>query len=435
MSPRPAYAAPAVVRTEAAPSAFDPHAIRRLFPALAEGIAHFDGPGGTQVPLPVSDAIAVSLRSAVSNLGGAFASSRRADETVAAARRAIADLVGADPDGVILGPSMTALTYIVSSALAKTWGPGDEVVVTRLDHDANVRPWVAAAERAGATVRWLGIDRQTCRLDDIHAVLSDRTRVVAVTAASNAVGTRPDVREIADAAHALGALVYVDGVHLTPHAPVDVAALGADFFAFSAYKICGPHVASVVADPALLATLQPDKLDPAPTTPAGRFERGTAPFELLAGVTATVDFLAGLVPAAGNRRARVLASMTALEGYESALFGRLRAGLEGLERVTTYGAAARRTPTIGVRVDGWTPRQVAEALGARGIAVWDGHFYAVELIRALGLADSGGIVRIGLAHYSTYAEVDRLLGALAGLAATPPGSDTMTHSVGSEPTE
>jgi cysteine desulfurase family protein (TIGR01976 family) len=414
---------------------YDVQALRARFPSLAGGTAYLDGPGGTQTPDVVGDAVRRTLTQPLSNRGDLTPAERNADEAVVGARRAMADLLGAVPEGVVFGRSMTQLTMDVSRALAKEWGPGDEVVVTRLDHDANVRPWVAAAERAGATVRWLGIDRQSCRLDDIHAVLSDRTRVVAVTAASNAVGTRPDVREIADAAHALGALVYVDGVHLTPHAPVDVAALGADFFAFSAYKICGPHVASVVADPALLATLQPDKLDPAPTTPAGRFERGTAPFELLAGVTATVDFLAGLVPAAGNRRARVLASMTALEGYESALFGRLRAGLEGLERVTTYGAAARRTPTIGVRVDGWTPRQVAEALGARGIAVWDGHFYAVELIRALGLADSGGIVRIGLAHYSTYAEVDRLLGALAGLAATPPGSDTMTHSVGSEPTE
>jgi cysteine desulfurase family protein (TIGR01976 family) len=408
---------PDTVPADSDPGMFDPSTVRRLFPALAEGIAHFDGPGGTQVPFPVSDAVADSFRSAVSNTHGAFASSRRADETVEAARRAVADLVGGDPAGVVLGPSATALAYIVSSALAKTWQPGDEVVVTRLDHDANVRPWVHAAERAGATLRWVDVDTSTCMLGDVTEALSARTRLVAVTGASNAVGTRPDLREISDAVHAVGALLYVDGVHLTPHAPVDVVAFGADFYAFSAYKICGPHVASVVASPALLDTLHPDKLDPAPTDPAGRFERGTAPFELLAGVVATVDYLAGLVPGGGSRRERVLRSMAAVEAYEAALFARLHQGLEELDGVTTYGAAVNRTPTIGLRVDAWTPREVAEALGAQGIAVWDGHFYAVELIRAMGLAESGGVVRVGISHYTTAEEVERLLAALTDVTA------------------
>jgi cysteine desulfurase family protein (TIGR01976 family) len=415
----PALASPTVA--DQSVPAFDPASVRRLFPALAEGIAHFDGPGGTQVPFPVSDAVADSFRSAVSNTHGAFASSARADATVDAARAAVADLTGGDPAGVVLGPSATALAFIVSSALAKTWVPGDEVVVTRLDHDANVRPWVYAAERAGATLRWVDVDTGSCLLGDVTDVLTERTKLVAVTGASNAVGTRPDLREIADAAHAVGALVYVDGVHLTPHAPIDVAELGCDFFAFSAYKICGPHVASVVASPALLDTLHPDKLDPAPTDPAGRFERGTAPFELLAGVVATVDYLARLVPGEGSRRERVLRSMAAVEAYEAALFDRLHEGLEDLDGVTTYGAALRRTPTIGIRVDGWTPRQVAEELGRQGIAVWDGHFYAVELIRAMGLSDVGGIVRIGISHYTTAEEVDRLLAALRVLTVTTPG--------------
>jgi cysteine desulfurase family protein (TIGR01976 family) len=397
--------------------AFDPHAVRRLFPALAEGLAHFDGPGGTQVPLPVTDAITASLRSAVSNRNGAFASSRRADATVAAARSALADLVGGSPDGVVVGQSMTALTYVLAGALAKTWQAGDEVVLTRLDHDANVRPWVQAAERAGATVRWVDIDPDTCMLRDPLEQITERTRLVAVTGASNAVGTRPDVRDVADAAHAVGALAYVDGVHLTPHAPVDVSALGADFYACSAYKFFGPHVGAVVADPGVLDRLRPDKLVPAPESGPGRFEHGTAAFELLAGVVATVDYLAGLVPGDGDRRARVLRSQAAVEAYESRLFARLLEGLETIDGVTTYGAALRRTPTVSLRMAGRTPREVAERLGEQGICVWDGNYYAVEFMRAMGVQDSGGMVRVGISHYTTAEEVDRLLGALAALAA------------------
>jgi cysteine desulfurase family protein (TIGR01976 family) len=312
---------------------------------------------------------------------------------------------------------MTALTYVLAGALAKHWRAGDEVVVTRLDHDANVRPWVQAAERSGAVVRWLDVDPPTALLGDPAEVVSERTRLVAVTGASNVVGTRPDVRAVTDAAHAVGALAYVDGVHLTPHVPVDVAALGADLYALSAYKLCGPHLGAVVADPALLDTLHPDKLLPSSDAVPGRFEHGTPQFELHAGLTAAVDHLAGLVPGGGSRRERLLRSMAAVQAHEEALLARLLAGLEGTDGVTTYGAAMLRTPTVALRVAGRAPREVAEALAARGVAVGDGDFYARELVRALGVHEDGGVVRAGIVHYTSEDDVDRLVEAVTGLCA------------------
>ena len=275
---------------------FDVSRVRAAYPALSDGYAYLDGAGGTQVPTAVIEAIAETYRSGIGNAGGAFPASGRADSIVAECRRAIADLTGAEPDGVILGPNMTTLTYRLADTLSRQWGPGDEVVVSRLDHDANVRPWVQAAARSGATVRWAEVDLSTAELPaaQFGELLSERTRLVAVTAASNIVGTRPDVPAIAAAAHAVGALCYVDGVHATPHVPVDVRALGADFYATSAYKWSGPHIGTVVADPALLETLHPDKLAPAPSGVPGRFERGTAAFADLAGVAAAVDHLAAL---------------------------------------------------------------------------------------------------------------------------------------------
>jgi cysteine desulfurase family protein (TIGR01976 family) len=391
--------------------------VRAGYPALAEGLVHLDGPGGTQVAGVVADAVAASLRSAVSNRHGPFASSVRADAAVDAARMAVADLAGGDPRGVILGPNMTTLTFVLAGSLAKTWSAGDEVVVTRLDHDANVRPWVLAAERVGATVRWADFDPETCELpvgqyDDL---VSSQTRLVAVTAASNAVGTRPDVRAIADRAHAAGALVYVDGVHAAPHVPLDVAELGADFFALSSYKFGGPHLGAVVADPGLLESLRPDKLIPSPADVPDQFETGTPPFELYAGLAATVDHLADLLPGPGNRRERVLRSMAAVADYEAELVGKLLAGLGEVPGVTIYGAPARRTPTVAFRLAGRAPREVTECLGGEGICAWDGNYYAVELMRRLGLEDTGGAVRVGLVHYNTAAEVDRLLAVLRGL--------------------
>jgi cysteine desulfurase family protein (TIGR01976 family) len=399
--------------------------VRAAYPALSDGYAYLDGAAGTQVPVKVVEAIADAYRSGIGNAGGAFPASGRADGIVAECRRALADLTGADPQGVILGPNMTTLTYRLADTLSRQWGPGDEVVVSRLDHDANIRPWVQVAARSGATVRWAEVDISTAELPAAQyaGLLSERTRLVAVTAASNIVGTRPDVAAIAAAAHSVGALCYVDGVHATPHVPVDVRSLGADFYATSAYKWSGPHIGTVVADPALLETLQPDKLAPAPAGVPGRFERGTAAFADLAGVVAAVEHLAALGPPpassasdSGTRRQRVLASMTAVEQYEGQLFTRLLGGLAQMRHVTLYGNAVRRTPTAFFTVTGYTPRQVAERLAARKVNVWNGDNYAWELAGALGLRESGGAVRAGLVHYNDEAEVERLLAAVAELA-------------------
>jgi len=397
---------------------FDVNRVRAAYPALGDGRAYLDGAAGTQVPSAVIDAIADAYRAGLGNVGGAFPASGRSGAIVAGCRHAVADLVGGDPDGVIIGPNMTTLTYRLAASLAKGWGPGDEVVVSRLDHDANVRPWLQAAAAAGATVRWAEVDISTTELPTAQyaELLSERTRLVAVTAASNVVGTRPDVAAIAAAAHAAGALVYVDGVHATPHIPVDVLALGADFYATSAYKWSGPHIGMVIANPALLETVHPDKLAPAPSGVPGRFERGTAAFADLAGVTAAVEHLAGLCGSGESRRARLVAAMSAVEAYEAQLFGRMLGGLAAMEHVTLYGKAARRTPTAFFTVRGLGPAEVAARLAAAGINVWNGDNYAWELAGALRLRESGGAVRAGLVHYNDDSDVDRLLTAVAGLA-------------------
>jgi cysteine desulfurase family protein (TIGR01976 family) len=391
---------------------FDVGRVRALYPALADGFAYLDGAAGTQVPQTVIDAVAGAYRSGIGNVGGAFPASRRSDELVAEGRRAVADLVGGEPDGVVLGPNMTTLTYRLAATLATSWQPGDEVVVSRLDHDANVRPWLQVAARAGAVVRWAEVDPATGELPagQYEGLVSERTRLVAVSAASNVLGTRPDVAAICATAHAAGALTYVDGVHAAAHGPVDTAALGADFYATSAYKWSGPHVGAVVADPALLDSLRPDKLASSPDSVPERFEQGTAPFADLAGVAAAVDHLAGLDPAAaGPRRRRVLQSMAAAEAYELELFGVLLGGLEAMDHVTTYGKAARRTATAYFTVAGRTPRQVAEQLAAGGVNVWNGHNYAWELTGVLAIRDAGSAVRAGLVHYNNREDVDRLL--------------------------
>ena len=336
----------------------------------------------------------------------------------AACRAAVADLVGGEPDGVVLGPNMTTLTYRMAAVLADSWREGDEVIVSRLDHDANVRPWVQAARRAGAVVRWAEPDPATGELpaEQYSELVSDRTRLVAVTAASNIIGTRPDVPAITALARAAGALSFVDGVHATPHGPVDVRALGADFYATSAYKWSGPHVGAVIAAPGLLETLRPDKLVPSPDDVPERFELGTPPFADQAGVAAAVDHLAGLDPAAtGSRRERVLASMAAAHEHEQRLFGVLLGGLDEMRHVTMYGKAANRTATAYFTVAGMTPWQVAAHLASRKINVWSGDNYAWELTGVLGIRDSGSAVRAGLVHYNDRSEVDRLLEAVAAL--------------------
>jgi cysteine desulfurase family protein (TIGR01976 family) len=397
---------------------FDVGRVRGLYPALADGYAYLDGAAGTQVPRTVVDAIAGAYRGGIGNVGGAFPASERSDAIVAGCRQAVADLVGGVPDGVVLGPNMTTLTYRLANALAASWNQGDEVVVSRLDHDANVRPWVQAAARAGAVVRWAEVDLATGELPaaQYEGLVGERTRLVAVSAASNVLGTRPDVAAIGAAAHAAGALVYVDGVHATAHGPVDMAALGADFYATSAYKWSGPHVGAVVADPALLETIRPDKLASSSDLVPERFEQGTSPFADFAGVVAAVDHLASLDPdATGDRRRRVLASMAAAEAYELELFAVLLDGLEAIGQVTTYGKAARRTATAYFTVAGHDPRQVAEHLAARGVNVWNGHNYAWELTGVLAIRDAGSAARVGLVHYNTREEVDRLLEGVAEL--------------------
>ncbi|WP_229398307.1 cysteine desulfurase-like protein [Micromonospora okii] len=399
---------------------FDIARTRAAYPALAEGFVHLDGAGGTQTAAPVVDAVAAAMRAAVGNRSAAFVPGRRSLELVAAARSAVADLLGARPEGVVLGPSATALTYTLARTLGAGWRPGDEVVLSRLDHDANVRPWAQAAEAAGVTVRWAEFDRATGELpaEQYADLVGERTRLVAVTAGSNAIGTVPDVAAIAKAAHAAGALVCVDGVHSVPHGPTDLAALGADFLVTSAYKWSGPHLAAMVADPAVWAGLRPAKLRPSSDAVPERFEYGTPSFPLLAGVAAAVDHLAGLDPdATGDRRGRVRAGLAAARAHEEAVFGRLLAGLAARPGITVYGSAARRCPTVSFRVAGWSPAETAAALGERGVCLSSGDYYAYEYFRAMGLRDDGGAVRASVYHYNTVDEVDRLLAELDELGA------------------
>jgi cysteine desulfurase family protein (TIGR01976 family) len=397
--------------------------VRSQFPGLRDDEAALDGAAGTKVPQAVIDAVSEALVSAMANTHGVFAASRQTDQVVLAARQALADLLGGDPSGVILGPNMTTLTFHVADTLAREWRAGDEIVVSSLDHDANVRPWVLAAQRAGASVRFAEVDPQTSELpaEAVAAVLSERTRLVAVTAASNLIGTKPDIPAITALAHQAGALTYIDGVHATAHGPVDVAALGADFYACSTYKFCGPHTGCVIAAPELLERLSPAKLLPSPTEVPDRFERGTPAFELLAGVSAAVDWLAALADgadasaSAGTRRERLHRSFEAVEAHTQSLLGRLLKGLDAIEKVELIGAPRRRASTVAFTVRGQHPQRVAEHLAARGVSVWHGDNYALELVRRLGRDSSGGVVRASIVLYNTQAEIDRLLEAAAEL--------------------
>ncbi|MFI2645184.1 cysteine desulfurase-like protein [Streptomyces sp. NPDC018610] len=397
--------------------ALDVEAIRARTPALKSGSARFDAPGGTQTPQPVIDAVAEALTRPLANRGRTTEGERNADDTVLGARAALADLLGADPRGIVFGRSATQLAYDLSRTLAKDWGPGDEVVVTRLDHDSNIRPWIQAAESVGATVRWADFDPATGELspDHVAKVLSPRTRLVAVTAASNLIGTRPDIPAIATLAHGVGALLHVDAVHYASHAAVDLSALGADTLVCSPYKFLGPHLGVLAARPEFLETLRPDKLLPSSDAVPERFELGTLPYELLAGARAAVDFLADLDPQArGGRRDRLVASFAALEAHEDALRERIERGLADLGGITVHSRAARRTPTLLFTVAGMLPAEVSRHLAGHAVDAPAGSFYALEASRRLGLGDAGG-VRVGLAPYSCAEDVDRLLTALGTL--------------------
>ena len=394
--------------------AFDVIRIRKEFPSLESGIAFFDGPGGSQVPKSVGDAIAKAIVQPTSNRNTVTISEQNAEKCVLDYRQAVADLLNCDPKGVIYGRSWTQLIYDLSRNLAKNWGPGDEIIVTRLDHDSNIRPWVQAAESKGATIKWAEFDIQTAELpvESISNLLSSKTKFVACTGAANTLGTRPDIAAIAKAVHGVGALFLVDAVHLTPHAVIDFKAIGADFIGFSSYKIFGPHCASLVADPALLESIKNDKLAPSTLVVPERFEFGTLPYEIMAGVTASIDFIAGMdYEATGSRRERIVKSMQALENYEHPLFEYMENQIKRLPGVTTYGHAKHRTPTLYFSFAGKNGVDIYKHLAKTNVNAPCHNFYAFEASHKLGLGDSGAL-RAGLAPYSTKEDIDRLVAGL-----------------------
>ncbi|MBI3745898.1 MAG: cysteine desulfurase-like protein [Chloroflexi bacterium] len=409
-------------------------ALRARFPALSirygdQPFAYFDGPGGTQVPETVIDAVTTYYRTTNANHEGAFATSRASDAIVEAAHAALADFLGVDSDEVIVGANMTTLTFHLSRSICATFAPGDEIIVTGLDHAANVDPWIAAARDRGLVIRWWEPHLEDCtlHLDDLRALLSPRTKLVAAGWASNAVGTINPVAQIAALAHSVGAWAYIDAVHAAPHLSIDARAVDADFVACSTYKFFGPHLGVVYGRRSILAALPAYKVRPAES----HFETGTGNFEGQAGALAAIRYLedVGVMagsPADAGRRAHLVAAMTAIRDVEMALYRHLHDGLTAIAGVRLLGltdpaAFTHRTPTAALVVEGASSRDVATALGDEGIAVWDGDFYATGLIERLGFAATGGVVRIGLTHYNTTAEVDRLLAVLGRVAARGQG--------------
>ena len=406
----------------------DVDAVRARFPALGRTdedgrpFVFADAPGGSQVPQEVIDAVTGRYRSGLSNTHGAFLTSEETDGTIADARRAAADLTGADPGEVVFGPNATTLLLHLSRSFAKTLRPGDEVVLTRLDHDANVRPWALAAADAGAVVRWVDVrdDDVTLDIDSFDAALSERTRLVAFTLASNAVGTIPPAVDLVRRAKEVGALVTLDGVHFAQHRLLDLHGLGADVLACSPYKFFGPHLGILAVRRELLETWAPYKLVPAPDEAPERWETGTQNHEGLAGLGGAIGYLASLGTAGGSRRSRLAAAYDAIASHERDLSARFLAGLEEQPHVRLWGIRDadrlhKRTPTFAVRIGAQAPAETAKVLGARGIFVWDGDYYAREIMTRLGLLETGGAVRIGFCHYHTLEEVDRVLEALADL--------------------
>ncbi|HVN62884.1 MAG TPA: cysteine desulfurase-like protein [Gaiellaceae bacterium] len=381
---------------------FDVEAVRALFPALRQPLVFFDGPGGTQVPDSVIDAIAAYLRESNANSGGDFATSRRTDELIETARAAAARFLGCGADEVAFGPSMTNLNFALTRALGRQLKPGDEILATKLDHDANVSPWLELARDRDLVVRLVDIaDDCTLDLDDLQRLLSDRTRVVAFPVASNAVGTLSDPRRIAELAHEAGALAWADAVHYAPHGPIDVSAWGLDVLICSPYKFFGPHQGLAFGRRELLESWRPYKVRPAPLEPVGhRFDTGTMQHELLAGTVAAIQHVESL-------------GWDAIRPHERGLGERFLEGLPA--NVTLYGLPTMegRVPTFAFNVAGRSPAEVSALLGERGFAVWHGNYYAVEIMERLGLPE--GAVRVGLVHYNTSGEVDRLLAELAAL--------------------
>ncbi len=403
----------------------DVAAVRRQFPALQGETVFFDNPGGTQVPQPVLDRMLGYLTTSNANRDGAFATSRASDRLLEEARRSMAALVGAArPEEIVFGANMTSLTFQISRALAREFLPGDEIVVTRLDHDANIAPWRLMAEDRGCLVRWLDFDPEDCTLDlaKLDALLGPRTRLVAVGYASNAVGTVNPVAEIARRAHAAGALCYVDAVQYAPHRRIDVKALDCDFLVASAYKFFGPHLGMLYGRHELLARLRAYKVRPASDVPPGKFETGTQLHENIVGALGAVEYLAGLAGGgSGEWGTRLDHAFRLIEDYESSLTERLVAGLQTVPGLRLYGITdpeqmAARLPTVSFTVAGRDPRTVAEHLAGAGFNVWDGNFYAQSVTERLELEDRGGLVRVGAVHYNTPDEVERLIRALRKVA-------------------
>src|SRR5215471_13731973 len=402
--------------------------VRSQFPALSQTVngqpaAFLDAPGGTQVPQRVIDAVSNYLGHDNANTQGAYATSRRTDAMLAEARAAMADFLHCSADEVVFGPNMTTLTYAISRAIARDLVPGDEIVVTRLDHDANVSPWLAIAEDRGLTVRWAEIHEHDCTLNiaDLASKINDRTRIVAVGYASNSVGTINPVRVIIRLAHAAGALAYLDAVHYSPHGLIDVAALDCDFLVCSTYKFFGPHMGVLFGKRPHLARLRPYKVRPLTDAIPYRWEWGTLNHECIAGITACVDYLADLGrrvrPEVTTRRHAIQAAYSAIHDHEHGLLERMLAGLRQIPGLKIYGITdparfKERCPTFAVRIDGHTPLELATKLGERALFTWDGNYYALNLTEQLDVEKSGGFLRIGLFHYNTVAEVERLLAAL-----------------------
>lgn len=395
--------------------AYQVERVRQDFPSLKTGIAFFDGPGGSQVPTAVGQAIANAITQASSNRGTTTASEQNAEDAVIGYRNAVADLLNADPKGVVYGRSWTQLTYDFSRSISKSWSSGDEIIISRLDHDSNIRPWLQAAANRGVVVKWAEIDKESGELpvSAVTSLLSAKTKFVAVTGASNTLGTKPDIYAIGRAVKDAGALFLVDGVHLTPHAVIDFKAMPADFYGFSSYKILGPHCSSFVADPALLETINNDKLLPSTMTVPERFEFGTLPYELMAGVSASIDYVAALDSSAtGSRRERIVKSITLLEEYEQELFKYMQDQLALLPTITLYGKAKDRTPTAYFNFAGVDGGDVYKFMATKKVNLPAHNFYAVEVSRALGLGDTGAI-RAGIAPYTTRDDVDRLIAGLS----------------------
>ena len=408
--------------------------VRSQFPALAQEVngrpaVFFDGPGGTQVCQGVIDAISDYLMHSNANIHGAFATSARSDHVIAEARQSMADFLGCDADELVFGANMTSLTFAISRSIGRELQPGDEIVLTRLDHDANVAPWKALEER-GVIIKMADVDIEDCSLDmeDMRRQITPRTKLVAVGFASNAVGTINDVAEVVRMAHAVGALCYVDAVHYAPHGPIDVRALDCDFLACSPYKFFAPHAGTLYGKREHLQRLTPYKVRPASDELPTRWETGTQNHEVMAGVSAAIEYLAAfgrhhLESPPTQRPALLRAALEYIQQYERSLSEHLIAGLLKIPGLSFYGIReperyARRTPTVAIRIAGFTPRQLAERLGEQGIFVWDGNYYAVNLTERLGVEQDGGMLRIGLVHYNTVEEIDRLLATLRKIIAS-----------------